>query len=136
MNYNKTILGGTLTRDPELRQTTSGKAICGFGLACNRKRQNAADEVLFVDVTAFDKQAEIISQHFRKGQPILLEGRLKLDQWNDKQTGAKRSKIGVVLEGFTFIGAKKDSSTPPIPESTRSAPETVGPPPESDDPPF
>lgn len=104
--FNKVILAGNLTRDPELRFTPGGTAICKFGLAVNRKyTQNGEkkEEVTFLDVDAFGKQAETIAQYLKKGRPILLEGRLKLDQWDDKQSGQKRSKLGVVLESFTFL---------------------------------
>src|SRR5437868_12259964 len=83
-------------------------AIAKMGLAINRTWKNEAgetkEEVTFVDVDSFGRQAEVISQYFRKGRPILIEGRLRLDQWDDKQTGQKRSKLGVVLENFKFVG--------------------------------
>ena len=106
-NFNKVILAGNLTRDPELRYTPKGLAISKFGLAINRNWTNDAgekkEEVTFVDVDAFGKQGEIISQYFKKGRPILVEGRLRLDTWDDKQTGQKKSKLGVVLESFSFL---------------------------------
>lgn len=108
MNYNKVILGGNLTRDPELRYTPKGAAIAKFGLAVNRKWKSESgeskEEVLFIDVDCFGKQAETVGQYFKKGRTVLVEGRLKLDQWDDKQTGQKRSRIGVVLESFQFVG--------------------------------
>ena len=101
-NFNKVILAGNLTRDPELRYTPKGLAIAKLGLAVNRRWTNEAGEqkedVLFVDVDAFGKQAETIGQYLRKGRPILIEGRLRLDTWDDKQSGQKKSKLGVVLE--------------------------------------
>ena len=107
--FNKVILAGNLTRDPELRYTPSGTAIAKFGLAINRKwkDQNGElrDETTFVDVDAFGKQAELIGQYMKKGSPLLVEGRLRLDQWEDKQTQQKRSRLGVVLEGMTFLGS-------------------------------
>src|SRR6266576_3293950 len=106
-NFNKVILAGNLTRDPELRYTPKGTAIAKFGLAINRTWKNEAgetkEEATFVDVDAFGRQAEVIAQYMKKGRPFLVEGRLKLDQWDDKQTGQKRSRLGVVLEGFSFI---------------------------------
>ena len=106
--FNKVILAGNLTRDPELRYTPSGTAIAKFGLALNRKWKDQSgelkEEVTFVDVDAFGKQAELIGQYLKKGNPILVEGRLRTDTWEDKQTQQKRSRLGVVLEGMTFIG--------------------------------
>lgn len=105
--FNKVILAGNLTRDPELRYTPSGTAIAKFGLAVNRKWKDQSgemkEEVTFVDIDAFGKQAETIGNYLKKGRPILIEGRLKLDQWDDKQTQQKRSRLGVVLEAFTFL---------------------------------
>ncbi|HEX7859767.1 MAG TPA: single-stranded DNA-binding protein [Verrucomicrobiae bacterium] len=106
--FNKVILAGNLTRDPELRYTPSGTAIAKFGLALNRKWKDQSgelkEEVTFVDVDAFGKQAELIGQYLKKGNPLLVEGRLRTDSWEDKQTQQKRSRLGVVLEGMTFIG--------------------------------
>ena len=106
-SFNKVILAGNLTRDPELRYTPKGTAIAKFGIAINRKWTGEdgqkREEVTFVDVDAFGKQAELIGQYFRKGSPILVEGRLKLDQWDDKQTGQKRSRLGVTLESLSFL---------------------------------
>lgn len=106
--FNKVILAGNLTRDPELRYTPSGTAIAKFGLALNRKWKDQSgetkEEVTFVDVDAFGKQAELIGQYLKKGNPLLVEGRLRTDSWEDKQTQQKRSRLGVVLEGMTFLG--------------------------------
>lgn len=106
-NFNKVILAGNLTRDPELRYTPSGKAIAKFGMAINRNWTSETgekkEEVTFVDIDSFGRQAEVISQYLKKGRGILVEGRLKLDQWDDKQTGQKRSRLGVVLESFSFL---------------------------------
>ena len=105
-NLNKVMLIGNLTRDPELRYLQSGTAVCDFGLAVNRTYTKAdgekIEETLFVDVTAFGRQAEVVSEFLQKGRPIFLEGRLKLDQWT-AQDGQKRSKHGVVLERFQFL---------------------------------
>ncbi|HSH16778.1 MAG TPA: single-stranded DNA-binding protein [Verrucomicrobiae bacterium] len=106
-SYNKVILIGNLTRDPELRYTAKGTAIARIGLAVSRKWRNEAgemqEETTFVDVDAFGRQAETIGQYLKKGRPIMIEGRLRLDQWEDKNTGQKRSKLGVVLEVFQFL---------------------------------
>ena len=118
MNYNKVILAGNLTRDPELRTTPKGTSIAKFGLAINRnwtgEDGQKREEVTFVDVDAFGKQAEVIGKYFRKGRSVLIEGRLKLDQWDDKQTGQKRSRLGVVLESFSFgsSGEKREAPAP------------------------
>lgn len=108
-NLNKVMLIGNLTRDPELRHTPSGMAVADFGLAVNRQRKgadgNRIDEVTFVDVTAFGKQAEVIQQYTRKGRPLFVEGHLKLDQWTS-QDGQKRSKLSVVIENFQFLDSK------------------------------
>lgn len=109
-NYNKVILMGNLTRDPEVRYTSSGAAIAKLGIAVNRYWSNKdgqkQEETTFVDVDAFGRQAETIGQYLKKGRPIMVEGRLKLDQWEDKQTGQKRSKLGVVLDRFEFIDSR------------------------------
>ena len=107
-NFNKVFLMGNLTRDPELRYTPKGQAVAKLGLAVNRRYTTesgeAREEVTFVDVDAWGKQAEVISQYCKKGRPLFVEGRLKLDQWDDKTTGQKRSALRIVLEGFQFIG--------------------------------
>jgi single-strand DNA-binding protein len=106
-SFNKVILAGNLTRDPELRYTPKGTAIARLGLACNRKWKSETgelkEEVTFVDVDAFGKQAETIGQYLKKGRPILIEGRLRYDTWEDKQTKQKKSKLSVVLENFQFL---------------------------------
>jgi single-strand DNA-binding protein len=114
-NFNKVILAGNLTRDPDLRYTPKGMAIAKFGLAVNRVWKSETgenkEEVTFVDIDAFGKQAETISQYLKKGSPLLVEGRLRLDQWDDKQTGQKRSRLGVVLESFQFLGGGNRADT-------------------------
>ncbi|MGD0814763.1 MAG: single-stranded DNA-binding protein [Verrucomicrobiota bacterium] len=137
-NFNKVILAGNLTRDPELRYTPKGTAIAKFGLAINRTWKNEAgenkEEVCFVDVDAFARQAEVIAQYMRKGRPILVEGRLKLDTWEDKNTHQKQSKLKVHLEAFSFIDSKgPEGGAPPSPEAPRrpaAAPSAGAKPPE------
>ena len=106
-SFNKVILMGNLTRDPELRYTPKGTAVAKLGIAVSRKWRNDTgemqEETTFVDVDAFGRQAETIGQYLKKGRPIMVEGRLRLDQWEDKNSGQKRSKLGVVLETFQFI---------------------------------
>jgi single-strand DNA-binding protein len=132
-NFNKVILAGNLTRDPELRFTPKGMAICKFGLAINRTWTNEAgekkEEATFVDLDAFGRQAETIAQYLKKGGGIMIEGRLRLDQWDDKQTGQKRSKLGIVVEGFQFIGggARGDSAAPAASQMPRSNPSPASP---------
>jgi single-strand DNA-binding protein len=151
-NFNKVILAGNLTRDPELRYTPKGLAIAKIGLAINRSWKTetgeAKEEVTFVDIDAFGKQAETIGQYLKKGRPILVEGRLRLDQWDDKQTGQKRSRLGVVLEGFQFLDSGNRTEGGPETQRTRPAaapaaaaaasatPEAEPPEPEQDDVPF
>jgi single-strand DNA-binding protein len=116
-NFNKVILAGNLTRDPELRYTPKGTAIARIGLAINRTWKSETgenkEEVTFVDVEAFGKTAEVIGQYFKKGKPILMEGRLKLDTWDDKQTNQKVSKLRVVMEGFQFIDGNRGADASP-----------------------
>ena len=111
-NYNKVILMGNLTRDPELRVTPGGVAICKFGLAVNRtftdKAGEKREETTFVDIDSFGRQAETLAKYVTKGSPLFVEGRLKLDQWDDKTTGEKRSRLGVILENFQFMGSRGD----------------------------
>lgn len=113
-SFNKVILIGNLTRDPEVRVMPSGASICKFSIAVSRsfKGQDGEqrEETAFIDIDAFGKQAEVIGKFMQKGKPILVEGRLKLDQW-ESQAGEKRSKLGVVLESFQFIGARSDSAS-------------------------
>lgn len=114
-SFNRVILMGNLTRDPQLKYLPSGTAVCEFGLAVNRRYRdregNQKEEVCFIDVTAFEKRGETINQYMSKGQPILIEGRLKLDTWTG-QDGQKRSKHSVVVDNFQFVGGRRDQSTP------------------------
>src|SRR5688572_19403756 len=109
-SFNKVILMGNLTRDPQMKYLPSQTAVVEFGVACNRRFKTAngedREEVTFVDVTSFGKQAEVINQYFTKGKPIFIEGRLKYDQWEDKSGGGKRSKLTVVVDNFQFIGGR------------------------------
>ena len=152
-NFNRVILAGNLTRDPELRYTPKGVAIAKITLAINRTWKSETgetkEEVTFVDVDAFGRQAEVVGQYMKKGRPFLVEGRLKLDQWEDKNTHQKQSKLKVVLEGFSFIDSKgADGGVPydaprarpaAAPAATANAPapaEPEAPEPEQDDVPF
>jgi len=108
-NLNKVMLIGNLTRDPELRVTPKGTAICQFSLAVNRKFKDESggerEEVTYIDVEAWSKQGETIAKYCTKGRPLFVEGRLRLDQWEDKTTKEKRSRMKVVLENFQFLGS-------------------------------
>jgi single-strand DNA-binding protein len=129
-SYNKVLLMGNLTRDPELRYTPKGTAVARIGLAMNRRWRTETgedrEEVTFVDVDAFGRQAEVLAQYLKKGNPLFVEGRLKLDTWEDKNTHQKKSQMRVVLEAFNFIGgpARNEGGAPaPAPaQSHRPAP--------------
>lgn len=133
--YNRIILAGHLTRDPELTFTSGSFPVCKFGLAANHRRKdkdgNQKDEVCFVDCVAFGKQGEVINQYLRKGAAFMVEGRLSFRTW--EKDGKKSSKHEVVVEGFTFLG-KSNSAEPdhePRPSAV-TAPST----PHDDDIPF
>src|SRR5579884_2965646 len=134
-SFNKVILMGNLTRDPELRYTPKGTAIAKIGLAINRywttESGEKKEEVTFVDVDIFGRTAENVAQYMKKGRPILIEGRLRLDQWDDKQTGQKRSRLGVVAETVQFLGSPGGAGGEGAPRA--AAPAAAQPPPESPD---
>ena len=127
-SFNKVILMGNLTRDPELRVTNTGLSICKLSLAVNRtyttKEGDSKDETTYVDIDSFGKQAETLSKYLQKGRPIMVEGRLKLDQWETNE-GQKRSKLAVVLENFQFIGGRDTSAS--TSDSSPSASEAQAP---------
>jgi single-strand DNA-binding protein len=122
-SFNKVILAGNLTRDPELRYTPKGTAVAKIGLAVNRTWKSESgetkEEVSFIDIEAWGRQAEVIAQYMRKGRPLLVEGRLKLDSWEDKNTHQKQSKLKVVLESFSFIDSKGPEGPAPAGEAPR-----------------
>lgn len=110
-SYNKVILVGNLTRDPEVRYIPSGTAVCELGLAVNRtwydKQSNSRKEdTTFVDVTLWGRTAEVAGEYLAKGRSVLIEGRLQMDTWDDKETGKKRSKLKVVGEQMTMLGGR------------------------------
>ena len=115
-NLNKVMLIGNLTRDPELRVTPKGTAICTFSIAVNRKFKDDSggerEEVTYVDIEAWGKSGENISKYCTKGRPLFVEGRLRLDQWEDKTTKEKRSRMKVVLENFQFLGGGRGEGAP------------------------
>ncbi len=127
-SFNKVILVGNLTRDPELRYTPKGTAIAKLGIAVNRvwtsETGEKREETTFVDVDVFGRTAENVAQYLRKGSPLLVEGRLRLDTWEDKQTNQKRSKLGVVAEVIQFLGSPRGGTEggPPPTSGARPAP--------------
>ena len=111
-NLNKVFLMGNLTRDPELRYTPSGAAVTELGIAVNRyyttKDNEKREEVTFVDVTVWNRMAENCCQYLKRGRPVLVEGYLKLDTWDDKTSGEKRSKLKVEADNVQFLGSARD----------------------------
>jgi single-strand DNA-binding protein len=143
-NLNKVMLIGRLTRDPEIRSFGNGGKVAAFGFAVNNRKKNAQtgqweDEPVFLDIEAFNREtgrklADLVEQYFRKGAQFYLEGHLRLDQWQDKNDGSKRSRLKIVLEDFQFFEARQDgmnseggsprparTSTPPA-QARRPAP--------------
>lgn len=112
---NKIMLIGNLCRDPELRYTPKGTAVCEINLAVNRVFTNDAgekkDEATFVEVVFFGKSAELASKHLSKGNPLFVEGRLQQDNWEDKATGQKRSKLRIVSENFQFLHSSPERAS-------------------------
>jgi len=110
-SYNRVILIGNLTRDPEVRFATGNNAICKFGLAVSRnyttRDGEKREETTFVDIDAFGKVGEILGKYLQKGRPVMIEGRLQLDSWETKE-GEKRQKLKVVCENFQFLGGRGD----------------------------
>ena len=111
-SYNKVILIGNLTRDPQIRYTPKGTAVAEIGLAVNRTWFDQAtnqkkEETTFVDVTLWGRQAEIAGEYLSKGRPVMIEGRLNLDTWDDKESGQKRSKLKVVCEHMQVFGSRE-----------------------------
>lgn len=114
-SFNKVILLGNLTRDPEVRYTPKGTAVTEIGMAINRnytaENGEKREETTFVDVTLWGRTAEIAGEYLKKGRPVFIEGRLQLDTWDDKQSGQKRSKLKVVAEGLQLIGSRPGSGS-------------------------
>ena len=112
--FSKAIITGNLTRDPELRNTTTGKSVCGFGVAVNRSYRDASgeqrDEVSFFDCSAWGPIGETIAKYAKKGSAVLVSGRLNQRSWEDKN-GGKRSSVEIVVEDFNFLGGgNRDNS--------------------------
>jgi single-strand DNA-binding protein len=116
-DLNSVALVGRLTRDPELRYTPQGVAVCDFTLASNRKYSKRdgekVEDVLFVDVTAWNRMAEVAAEYLKKGRPVAVSGYLSQDRWEDKESGEKRSKIRIQAHSVQFLGGgSKDEATP------------------------
>ena len=113
-SFNKVILLGNLTRDPEVRYTPKGTAVTELGMAVNRvytaENGEKREDTTFVDVTLWGRTAEIAGEYLKKGRPVFIEGRLQLDTWDDKTSGQKRSKLKVVGEGLQLIGSRPGGS--------------------------
>lgn len=125
---NKVILLGNLTRDPEVRTTPQGTAVCSFGLALNHRFTSASgearEEVCFVDIDVWGRQAQSCATYLRKGSPALVDGRLRYDQWDDRETGKRRSRLRVQAERVQFVGAPAggDFAVPAAPAAGQNAP--------------
>jgi single-strand DNA-binding protein len=125
-HFNRAILMGNLTRDPQLRRTSGGTAVVEIGLAVNRTWYDKAanekrEETTFVDVTAWDRQADIAGEYLSKGRAVLVEGRLQLDQWDDKESGQKRSRLKVVCENLKLLGGRPDGDGNRCGDASQSA---------------
>jgi len=132
-SLNRVLLIGNLTRDPEVRYTPKGTPVAEIGLAVNRvipgsEEGERREEVTFVDVTLWNRQAELAEQYLKKGRAVFIEGRLQLDTWDDKQTGQKRSRLRVVAENLQFLDSRRDAegsapaSSPPAQRRTTPSP--------------
>jgi single-strand DNA-binding protein len=125
-NFNLVVIMGRLTRDPELKYTPKGTAIANVSIAVNRKWKGESgdekEETTFLDCVAFSKTAEVITQYLKKGNPIHISGRLRQESWEDKNTNEKRSKLGVVIESFQFLGSSTKSADKPKQEDLPSKP--------------
>lgn len=148
-NYNRVTLAGNLTRDPQVRFFANERAVADFGLAINRRFKTPdgqqKEETTFVDVEAWGRTAELVGQYLTKGSPCFIEGRLRLDSWDDKKTGEKRSKLKVVADSVQFLSSRGDRApgaegapaaeggeAAPRPAPARPAPAPAG----DDEPPF
>jgi single-strand DNA-binding protein len=134
-SMNKVYLVGNITRDPDMRKTNSGTSVCEFGIAVNERVKGQdgqyIDKPVFVSLTAWSQTADFICQYLQKGSPVLVEGRLQLDQWQDRDTGEKRSKLKVVADRVQSLASKKDVTNQPQPQPQQSnnQPQAPEPPP-------
>jgi single-strand DNA-binding protein len=126
-NLNKVLLLGNVTRDPEVRYTPKGSAVCDLGVAVNRAYTTDSgekrEEVTFVDVTLWGRTAEVASEYLKKGRPVFIEGRLQMDTWDDKQTGQKRTRLRVVADNMQLLGGRPGGG-----EATGESRQTTAPP--------
>jgi single-strand DNA-binding protein len=152
LNLNNVVLAGHLTRDPELKQIGADRVVANTGLAINRRWKDAAgtqhEEATFVEIEAWGRTAELVGQYLKKGSPAYIEGRLRLDSWDDKESGQKRTKMKVVAENVQFLGTRSTGDgepgerSQPAPAASRaSAPApkrraVAAAPPEDVEPPF
>jgi len=132
-SFNKVILLGNLTRDPEVRYTPKGSAVCDLGIAVNRQYTldsgEKREEVTYVDVVLWSRLAEIAGEYLKKGRPVFIEGRLQMDTWDDKQTGQKRSKLRVIGETMQLLGGRPGGGAAESGEEERPPRATKTPPP-------
>jgi single-strand DNA-binding protein len=132
-SFNKVILLGNLTRDPEVRYTPKGSAVCDLGVAVNRQYTldsgEKREEVTYVDVVLWSRLAEIAGEYLKKGRPVFIEGRLQLDTWDDKQSGQKRSKLRVIGETMQLLGGRPPGAGGGGGEGGESRPGKTTPPP-------
>jgi single-strand DNA-binding protein len=148
-SFNKVILLGNLTRDPEVRYTPKGSAVADLGIAVNRQytleNGEKREEVTFVDVTFWGRTAEVAGEYLKKGRPVFIEGRLQLDTWDDKQSGQKRSRLKVIGETMQMLGSRSagagdsgdEGDRPPRPAKPTAPPKPAGPSePDDDEIPF
>ncbi len=147
-SFNKVLLLGNLTRDPEVRYTPKGSAVADLGIAVNRSytldNGEKREEVTFVDVTFWGRQAEVAGEYLKKGRPVFIEGRLQLDTWDDKQSGQKRSKLKVIGEMMQMLGSRpgaggdadEGGGAPRPARSSSPPPKTAAAEPDDDEIPF
>jgi single-strand DNA-binding protein len=132
-SFNKVILLGNLTRDPEVRYTPKGSAVCDLGIAVNRQYTldsgEKREEVTYVDVVLWSRLAEIAGEYLKKGRPVFIEGRLQLDTWDDKQSGQKRSKLRVIGETMQLLGGRPPGTGGSEAGNRESRPSKTTPPP-------
>jgi len=138
-SFNKVILIGNLTRDPEVKTLPKGTAVCNISMAVNRRWKNEAgddkEDVYFADCKAFGKQAETIGQWVKKGHPLMIEGRLTREEWDDKKTGEKKSATRIMIESFQFLKGR-DEGAAPAPRASTAPSAAPKPDLDADDVPF
>lgn len=126
-SFNKVVIMGNLTRDPEVRHIPSGAAVCDISLAINntwkdKSTNEKKEDVTFVEVTLWGRTAEIAGEYLAKGRPVLIEGRLQQESWTDKESGQKRTKMKVVAESMQLLGGKQQGDSQPAAQQRTAAP--------------